>query len=68
MILKGKTQKGKNRVRELGESWIVIAEQDQVQFSRERGPWFLIRPILSNLGDKDRWIHSKYDVDFEIVT
>jgi len=66
MILKGKTQKGKNRIRELGEEWILIREADSVLFNHERGPWFFIRPA-SGKPDKERWIHSKHDVNFEIT-
>lgn len=67
MILKGKTQKGKNRIRELGAEWILLREEDSVLFNTERGPWFLIRPANRIDDDKDRWINSKHDIDFEIV-
>jgi len=68
MILKGITQKGKNRVRELGAEWILLSEADSVMFSTERGQWLLIRPSNRKDGEKDRWIHSSRDIDFEIVS
>lgn len=68
MILKGKTLKGKNRIRENGAEWILLREADSVLFNPERGPWFFIRPIDKKNDDKDRWIHSIHDTDFEIVT
>ena len=67
MILKGKTQKGKNRIRENGAEWVLLREADSVLFNHEVGPWFFIRPINRFDSDKDRWIHSKHDIDFEIV-
>ena len=63
--LKGKTQKGKNRVNELGEHWELF--HDQKKTNGHVGDW-LIKPI-----DTDKplqgmlWIHSFDDPDFEIV-
>ena len=66
IILKGITQKGKNRVREQGSEWVISKMQDKVEFSQERGPWWLIRPIT---GSKlqERWIRNMVDNDFEVV-
>jgi hypothetical protein len=66
MLLKGITQKGKNRVRELGADWTLIREADGVLFSTERGPWALVKPTNGS-EEKCRWINLKHDTDFEIV-
>lgn len=62
--LKGKTQKGKNRVRELGNEWELVERRDSVLFSQEKGPWLLVVPVSNP--EKPRWIHENNDVDFEI--
>ncbi|CAB4196642.1 hypothetical protein UFOVP1290_162 [uncultured Caudovirales phage] len=64
MKLRGRTNKGKNRIRELGEDWILVKESETVSFSSERG-WLMIQPISNP--DKGRWILSKNDPDFEVV-
>ena len=65
MILRGKTQKGKNRVRELGEHWLVCAQRDSVLFDSRPGPWLLVMPAGNP--EKSRWIHATHDNDFEIL-
>ena len=67
MILKGLTQKGKNRIRELGSEWTLVKEKESVLFSQVTGPWWLIIP-LSGDETKSRWIHSTKDKDFEVVS
>ena len=66
LILKGKTQKGKNRVRELGEAWRVLETTDSVVFSPQSGPWAMIVPINGDQ-DKARWVHLSNDADFEVT-
>lgn len=65
LTLKGKTLKGKNRIREQGSKWMVIFIRDSVLFSSLSGPWLMVAsmdaPKIQN-----RWIHSTNDVDFEI--
>jgi hypothetical protein len=67
--LKGKTQKGKNRVREHGEMWNVLAETDKVLFAPSvTGPFLFVAPVGKNQNDKSsRWIHGLTDLDFDIV-
>jgi hypothetical protein len=67
--LVGKSQKGKNRVREQGPMWIVFAETETVLFApSERGPWIFIAPEGKTHDDKaSRWIRVTGDVDFNIV-
>ncbi len=66
--LKGKTQKGKNRVREHGEMWVVFAECETVLFApSKKGPWLFLSPLGKNQDDKaSRWVKSTDDVDFDV--
>jgi hypothetical protein len=65
--LKGKTQKGKNRVRELGAQWQVEREADSVLFNDDPGPWLLIVPLVDPTGTKFRWLKKFHDQDFDIT-
>jgi len=67
--LRGISQKGKNRVRELGTMWIVFAECDFVLFApNEKGPWLFISPENRAHSDKaSRWIRTTNDIDFCII-
>jgi len=67
--LKGLTQKGKNRVREHGDRWTVLAETDHVLFSPDtQGPWLFIAPPGQNQNDKaSRWIRAAGDSDFFVI-
>jgi len=65
MKLRGKTQKGKNRIRELGDHWLVAAERDSVLFDSRPGPWLLVFPV--GIPEKARWIHGTHDNHFEIL-
>ena len=64
--LTGLSQKGKNRVRELGPIWHVLAETDRVLFSPDKnGPWLFISPEGKDMHHKSsRWIHGNTDPDF----
>jgi hypothetical protein len=67
--LVGKSQKGKNRVREQGPMWIVFAETPTVLFSpNEKGPWLFVSPEGKSHDDRSsRWIRAENDKDFIIV-
>lgn len=66
--LKGKSMKGKNRIREHGDEWIVLAETDRVIFSQLTGGWLFITPLGKTQDDKaSRWISAVTDFDFEVV-
>lgn len=67
MILKGKTLKGKNRIRELGEEWLCIRTSDTVHFSNRNGPWGFVKPAKEGVENQERWIHLVDDQDFEIM-
>lgn len=67
MILRGKTLKGKNRIRELGEVWFLDRKQDSVLFSSRPGPWGFVFPKDHDRVQHSRWIHLESDLDFEIV-
>lgn len=67
--LKGISQKGKNRVRDHGERWTVLAETDRVLFAPNNpGPWLFIAPHGQGQNDKaSRWIRANGDSDFTMV-
>lgn len=67
--LKGISQKGKNRVRENGDTWMVFAETDRVLFNKDAaGPWLYIAPSgLDQNHRASRWIHAVADIDFEMI-
>ena len=67
--LKGISQKGKNRVREQGDMWTVLAETETVLFApSSKGPWLFAAPVGKNQDDKSsRWIKSVDDLDFIII-
>lgn len=61
MLLKGKTQKGKNVIQRDGNTWIVVRSSASLPcFNGDSG--FLIQPI--DCPEKARWIREKNDVDF----
>jgi len=67
--LKGISQKGKNRVREHGDRWTVLAETDQVLFAPSTsGPWLFVAPMGLGQDDKaSRWVRANGDTDFTVV-
>lgn len=68
LTLKGKTLKGKNRIRELGDQWIVCLYRDAVSFSpirRPGGGWLLIAPLANS--EMVRWILLNDDPDFKVL-
>lgn len=67
--LKGISQKGKNRVREHGDRWTVLAETDRVLFAANiPGPWLFIAPLGMGQDDKaSRWVRAHGDTDFTVV-
>ena len=67
--LKGKTSKGKNRVREHGTCWVITRITAKVLFSDDRGPWALVEPEASqhpNAEHAGRWINLSQDSNFSI--
>lgn len=67
MILKGKSLKGKNRIREHGEFWFIEFTADKVQFDPRPGPWALVIPKGPAHREHSRWIHLTDDKDFEVI-
>lgn len=65
ITLSGKSQKGKNRIKEHGTKWLVFEIRDRVLFSNQSGPWLLLISISTN---HIRWIHLFDDVDFSLIT
>ena len=67
--LKGLTQKGKNRVRDNGDRWTVLAETETVLFApNEQGPWLFVSPIFCDQNHKaSRWVRRLNDKDFDVI-
>ena len=67
--LKGISSKGKNRVREHGDRWRVLAETDRVLFApNEPGPWLFVAPPGQGQNDKaSRWVRAAGDINFVVV-
>jgi len=67
--LTGVSQKGKNRVRENGNLWTVLAETDRVLFApNSQGPWLFIVPRGCDQEHKaGRWIKTAGDADFVVI-
>jgi hypothetical protein len=66
--LKGVSQRGKNRIREHNNQWVVLAETERVLFSsNQQGPWIFVAPKGKDQNDKaSRWIKVSNDPDFLI--
>ena len=64
VTLSGKTNLGKNRVRELGATWVVTATAKSVPNSPKAGPWLNVQP--PGKPHKARWINLKDDIDFTV--
>jgi hypothetical protein len=67
--LNGLSQKGKNRIREHGDRWTVLAETDRVLFAESAvGPWLFIAPAGKTQDDKSsRWVRAAGDTDFIVI-
>lgn len=65
MILKGKTLKGKNRIRELGSEWELVTTANNVLFESRPGPWLCVCP--KGNPSQGRWVHATHDDNFEII-
>lgn len=67
--LKGLSQMGKNRVRDHGDRWTVLAETDRVLFSPNNpGPWLFVCPLgLGQNNKASRWVRAHNDQDFIVI-
>ena len=67
--LRGITQKGKNRIRENGETWVVVAKANTIVFApNDFGPWLFISPVgMAHTSSLARWIRNQDDPDFEVM-
>lgn len=72
--LRGKSNKGKQKIRHFGELWVIVGIQDTVQFTHVRGPWINVRSTKQRDEDGNavnvdfRWVHETSDTDFEILS
>lgn len=70
--IRGKSNKGKQKIKHFGELWVVVGIADKVQFTHVRGPWINVRSTkeIDDNGESInvdfRWIHATDDKDFEI--
>jgi hypothetical protein len=64
MRLTPKTQKGRNRIREIGtDRCFVVTRAADLPIGR--GPWIFVH--FERTDDRhDRWVHAKNDTDFAI--
>ena len=73
ILIKGVSQKGKQRLREWGTSCLIMRESETVLFSTESCRWLYILPVdvpTSNCRepqDGSRWIKAINDKDFKIL-
>ena len=72
--LKGKSKKGKDRIRQHGDMWEVCEELDKVLFpTNSSGPFLKLRSVMcecntcKKFGQDWRIISEKNDSDFEVV-
>lgn len=65
VTLKGKSQKGKQRVKQHGSQWIAEGETESVLFpTKAPGPFVFVR---SSDGQDFRWVSTRDDPDFELT-
>lgn len=66
----GLSQKGKNRIKQHGDRWTVLAETERVIFAPNHlGPWLFVAPIGHGQDSKaSRWIKLDGDADFNVVS
>ena len=65
VVIKGKTLKGKNKIREAGtDKWVVIDESETVLFSTEKN-WIHILPN-GKAKKLSRWIQRNNDINFTV--
>jgi len=65
LLLVSHTSKGRNRLWEHGQVWIVEEIRSEVTFSNEPGPWLKVR---SEKTGYIRWMKDMNDIHFEIAT
>jgi hypothetical protein len=68
LVLRGKSRRGKTRIKAHGERWMVRLVQADVAFSDDAGPWVMLQPLDSDRTEvARRWVNLRADRDFEIV-
>ena len=61
--LNGVTKRGKTKVREHGEEWLVVGSRDKVLFNTVNRNWL---DLESTLTGNRRWVHPTADIDFVV--
>ena len=64
LLVEGISQKGKNRIREQGNTFKIANVAERVSFSDKSGPWLLLGSLNPNHG---RWVHVADDQHWKIV-
>jgi len=69
IMMSGTSQKGKNRVREFGHRWTVLAETDRVLFAPSQpAPWLFVTATGKSQDDRSsRWVRATGDPDFIVI-
>jgi hypothetical protein len=62
--LKGRSLKGKNRIREMGTVWKVMETQTPLALRGER---WCITPVIKPPNPYIRFLHPTQDPDFEVI-
>ena len=62
--LKGKTNHGKNRIRENDETWVLVDTASILSCNRVTGPFVFLKSIKTN---DARWVAEENDKNFEVI-
>jgi hypothetical protein len=62
LTVRGKSNKGKNRVRECGDTWVVVAKGNPACLDKKAGVRLLA------LSGQTRWMAIEDDRDFEVIS
>ena len=65
LTLEGKSLKGKQRIKQLGNTWRLIRKFNPSLINR---PWFIVPIDKDDYDVSSRWIHPTDDPDFRVVS
>lgn len=66
VTLRGLTAKGKQRVKQWGERWVILKKKDKVSFSDLNGDWLFVQAVGDTSDSSSRWVNLTSDKDFEV--
>lgn len=68
ITLEGRTNKGRNRIREFGRIWEIKYMRDNLPMDTDKkAVWAFITPYGNSHPNASRWIKRFNDPDFEII-